>query len=221
MWRMSLPKPTPIFQPGHAQRAVEKQEKQSHDLRLATILQEDLICTQKIGSYWDTLGWVQFRLGHYEEAETYLQASWVLSQMSVVGDHLGQVYEKEKKTDQAVHMFRLALASPEGGGVNKDDTRKRLDHLGVKVPSSPLQAFGDRSGDELSKMRTVKLKKIATPGSVTLTAEFFLLFSPDKLEEASFISGSEKLREVEQEHRRCGFQGPLPLPQERAARRGA
>jgi tetratricopeptide (TPR) repeat protein len=194
----------------YAKRAVEEQEKQSHDLRLATILQEDLICTQKIGSYWDTLGWVQFRLGHYEEAETYLQASWVLSQMAVVGDHLGQVYEKEKNTNQAIHMYRLALASPEGGGVNKDDTRTRLDHLGVKAPSNPLQAFGDRSGDELSKMRTVKLKKIATLGSVALTAEFFLLFSPDKLEEASFISGSEKLREVGDSIVDADFQVRLP-----------
>ena len=194
----------------YAKRAVEEQEKQSHDLRLATILQEDLIGTQKIGSYWDTLGWVQFRLGHYEEAEIYLQASWVLSQMAVVGDHLGQVYEKEKKTDQAIHMYRLALASPEGGGVNKDDTRTRLDHLGVKVPSSPLQAFGDRSGDELSKMRTVKLKKITTPGSVTLTAEFFLLFAPDKIEEASFISGSEQLREMEDSIVDADFKVRLP-----------
>jgi hypothetical protein len=59
-------------------------------------------------------------------------------------------------------------------------------------------------------MRTVKLKKIATPGSVTLTAEFFLLFSPDKLEEASFISGSEKLREAEQSIEDADFQVRFP-----------
>ena len=176
----------------YAQRAVEEQEKQSHDLRLRSLLREDLDCTDKIGSFWDTLGWVQFRLGHYDQAETDLQASWVLSQIAVVADHLGQVFEKEKKTEMAIHMYHLAMAAPESGGITKDEIREHLAHLGVKAPSSPLDAFHDRSGDELSQMRTIKLKRLTTD---TATAEFFLLFTPGpKVEEVTFISGSEKLR---------------------------
>jgi tetratricopeptide (TPR) repeat protein len=181
----------------YAQRAVDEQERRSHDVKLATLLKEDLDCTVKIASFWDTLGWVEFRLGHLDRAERYLNAAWLLSQMAVVGDHLGQVYEQEKQTEKAIHMYRLAAATPEGRVAAGDKPRKHLEHLGIKVPTTPLLiASGDRSGDELSSLRTVTLKNLpptnATDGA---TAEFFLLFDPSgKVEEASFISGSNSLR---------------------------
>jgi len=178
----------------YAQHAVDEQERESFDVSLSELLPEDLVCTQKIGTFWDTLGWVQFRLGHYDQAVSYLRAAWILTQMAVVADHLGQVYEREKKTDEAIHMYRLANAVPEGGGVAKDEIRQRLDRLGTKVPTTPIDMArsGDRSGDELSQLRSVKLKRLIT-GSAT--AEFFLLFSPGpKLEDVAFVSGDETLK---------------------------
>jgi Tfp pilus assembly protein PilF len=64
----------------YAQRAVDGQEKESHDVGLSNLLLSDLACTQKIAMFWDTLGWVHFRLGHLEQAESYLHAAWLLSQ---------------------------------------------------------------------------------------------------------------------------------------------
>ncbi len=52
----------------YAQRAVDLQEKQSHDVDLSNLLAEDLSCTRKIGMFWDTLGWVYFRLGNLDKA---------------------------------------------------------------------------------------------------------------------------------------------------------
>ena len=182
----------------YARRAVEEQERQSHDVKLATILKDDLDCTMKIASFWDTLGWVEFRLGHLDRAESYLNASWLLSQMAVVGDHLGQVYEQEKKSDKAIHMYRLAAATSEGRSAAGDGPRKHLEHLGVKTEISPVtrMPISDRSGEELSRLRTVKLKNYApTVATAGATAEFFLLFEPSgKVEEASFISGADSLR---------------------------
>jgi len=182
-----------------SQRAVDEQEKLSHDVDLSNLLNEDLDCTQKIGSFWDTLGWIQFRLGHFNEAESYLNAAWLLTQIAAVADHLGQVYEKEKKTDKAIHMYHLALGTPYGHSGNLGPTSDRLDRLerlhpaDVKSPVTlKFNRLLDGSGDELSKIRTVKLKRLL-PG--TATAEFFLLFGPGpKLEDVSFISGSEKLK---------------------------
>jgi tetratricopeptide (TPR) repeat protein len=194
----------------YAQRAVEDQERQSHDVKLSSLLQGDLACTQDIGSYWDTLGWVQFRLGDFEQAESYLHAAWVLTQLAVVADHLGQVYEHEKETEKAIHMYRLALAAPENGGVAKETIRQRLDHLGVKAPSTPMEwaRSGDRSGDELSQLRTVKLKRLIAGKA---TAEFFLLFTPDsKVQDAAFINGDEKLRSVSAALTDAKFQVSFP-----------
>jgi len=183
----------------YAQRAVEGQEKESHDLRLGSLLQEDLACTVKIGMFWDTLGWAEFRLGHLERAESYLEAAWLLSQNAVIGDHLGQVYEKENRSDKAVHMYRLAMATTEGRSAAGSDPEKHLEHLGEKPNNSGLVVQGHivnsgvgNSGEELSRLRTVRLKRtIAGTGS----AEFFLLFNgSSKPEEAVFVSGSEELR---------------------------
>jgi len=179
----------------YAQHAVDAQEMESHDVELSNLLPEDLACTLRIGVFWDTLGWVHFRLGHLDQAESYLHAAWLLSQGAVEADHLGQVYEQQKKTEKAIHMYRLALATPEAHdpGGSWDDTRHRLEQLtGAKAPTAMDLLRGDPNGNELSGLRTVKLKRLV-PGSAE--AEFFLLFGPGpKVEDLHFISGSNQIR---------------------------
>jgi tetratricopeptide (TPR) repeat protein len=201
----------------YAQQAVDKQEKASFDVVLSNLLPEDLNCTQKIGTFWDTLGWIHFRLGHVDQAESYIHAAWLLSQAAVVADHLGQVYEQQKKAEKAIHMYRLALATPEAHapGSSWDETRHRLEHLtGTRAPS-PLDLLRvDPSGSELSQLRSVKIKRLV-PGSAT--AEFFLLFRPGpKVEDAEFVSGSEKLRSAGPTLLEANFQ--VSFPEHSAAR---
>ena len=148
----------------YAQQAVDRQEKESYDIDLSNLLPEDLRCTQKIGSFWDTLGWVHFRLGHLDQAESYIHAAWLLSQAAVVADHLGQVYEQQKKTENAIHMYRLALATPEAHDGSWDETRHRLEHLtGAKAPTGLDLLPGDPKGSELSQLRSVKLQRTLCP----------------------------------------------------------
>jgi len=193
----------------YAQHAVDAQEMESHDADLSNVLPEDLACTRKIGMFWDTLGWVHFRLGHFDQAESYLYAAWLLSQGAVEADHLGQVYEQQKKTEKAIHMYRLALSTPESHGGSWDETRHRLEHLtGAKAPTAPDLIRGDPNGSELSQLRSVKLKRLV-PGSAT--AEFFLLFSPGpKVDDVEFISGSEKLKSTGQALSQAKFQVAFP-----------
>ena len=189
---VSLPKALEL-----AQRAVEEQEKQSHNVELSNLLKEDLECTRRIGYVWDTLGWTEFRLGHFEDAENYLNAAWTLMQDAVVAEHLGEVYERENENDKAAHMYRLALAGSGSHSADLDETKPRLKRLD-RTEGKPLASKGvvpafDGSGDELSQLRTVKLKQLIPE---TASAEFFLLFGPgaEKLEDVAFISGSEKLK---------------------------
>jgi tetratricopeptide (TPR) repeat protein/transglutaminase-like putative cysteine protease len=195
----------------YAQKAVNEQEKESYDVELSDLFPEDLQCTQSIGPFWDTLGWVYFRLGSLDQAESYLNAAWLLSQAPLIGDHLGQVYEREKKTEKAIHTYRLALASmgARAFGDAGDATRRRLEHLtGRKEPAGPDLVHGASGGDELSQLRTVKLKRLV-PGAAT--AEFFLLFSPGpKIEDVQFISGSEELKSAESGLSGAKFQVTFP-----------
>lgn len=195
----------------YAQRAVEDEEKESRGVDLANLVPEDLLSTRKLSSYWDTLGWVHFRSGNFGQAESFLNAAWLLSQDPVVADHLGQVYEQQKKTAKAIHMYRLALATPQGNvtGGQWDDTRNRLSKLtGTKAPTSMELLRSDPNGNELSQLRSVKLKRLV-PGSAT--AEFFLLFSPGpKVEGVEFISGSGKLKSAAKVLSETSFQIAFP-----------
>lgn len=193
-----------------AQRAVSLEEKHSQEIHKSGLTNGDLDNTAGIGSYWDTLGWVEFRLGHLDQAEAYLRSAWLLTQNAAVGDHLGQVYEQEKKSEQAIHMYRLAVATTEGQSSDKDEARQHLSHLGVEGPTNDivLKRGGNASGDELSKMRTVKLKTLI-PGSAT--AEFSLLFAPGPgITDVSFVSGSLKLREFSQALKLAKFDISFP-----------
>ena len=195
----------------YAQRAVEEIEKESRAVDLANLVPENLTYTQKISSYWDTLGWVHFRAGNLSQAENLLNAAWLLSQHPVVAAHLGQVYEQQKKTAKAIHMYRLALATPEGNnpGAEWDDIRQRLEKLtGKKAPTGTELLRADPNGNELSQLRSVKLKRLV-PG--TATAEFFLLFAPGpKVEQVEFINGAEKLKSAARLLSETNFQIAFP-----------
>ena len=64
---------------------------------LQKVQNADLRLTGAISQYWDTLGWIYFKKGDLTRAESYLTSAWQLSQEGVIGDRLGQVYEKERK----------------------------------------------------------------------------------------------------------------------------
>ena len=167
----------------YAKDAVQGEEDASRNVHLETLEVSGLAHTPLLAAYWDTLGWVYFRMSDLPQAEKYLSSAWELSQDATIADHLGQVYEQEHQPQEAIHIYRLALA------VNTDlpETQKRLDHRPGQVETRQHLPGGD-----LSQMRTTKLARLV-PG--TASAEFFFLFAPGpKLEEVKFISGSEKLR---------------------------
>ena len=195
----------------YAQRAVQEQEMESQQVDLSNLAPENLACTQRLANFWDTLGWVHFRLGNLHDAESYLYAAWLLDQSAVVADHLGQVYAQQKKTAKAIHMYQLALATPEAHVPDDswDETRHRLSELtGKKAPTAIELLRGDPNGTELSGLRTVKLKRLVT-GSAE--ADFFVLFAPGpKIEALEFVSGSQKLRSAGQALSSANFQVTFP-----------
>jgi tetratricopeptide (TPR) repeat protein len=195
----------------YSQKAVDEQEKQTYDVKLSELLPEDLIRTRRIGAFWDTLGWVYYRLGRLDEAESYLKAAWLLSQAPVIGDHLGQVYEQQGKTEKAIHTYRLVLAAlgSRAYGDSGAETRHRLERLsGSRLPNTLRLPSSDTGGAELSQLRSAKLKRVVA-GSAS--AEFFLLFGPGaKIEDVQFISGSEKLKSAEQVLSEAKFQVAFP-----------
>jgi tetratricopeptide (TPR) repeat protein/transglutaminase-like putative cysteine protease len=195
-----------------AERAVREEEESSGKIHLENLTVGDLHSAERLASYWDTLGWAQFRLGQAVAAEKYLRASWTLSQQPTAADHLGQLYEQRQRRQDAIHMYRLAIRASSAVGGTADPAELQA-HLARLVPVSNLSTGfdlhrGDSTGDELSQMRSVKLARIVTEQS---SADFFLLLGPGaKVEETRFVTGSEKLKAADKFIRAGTFPASFP-----------
>ena len=159
---------------------------------------------------WDAAGWLAFQSGKMERAENFAKAAWLLNETDEVGYHLGQIYEKEGKTKQAVHQYALAMAASDtaplmmGQNIGRNEKKvyrqralERYVKLTGKQPSLnasdrlPNGQWSVSPIEELSRMREVK---IASNASVSGSAEFRLRFAPERLESVEFVSGESGLK---------------------------
>ena len=201
----------------YAESAVSATTAALRNLSLDSLTSQELPLVPSLVAYWDTLGWVYYSEGNYDKAEKYIAAAWIVGQHGEVGDHLGQIYEKEGKKDLALATYRLALA----GLRPIPETQERIDALeksdgkdsaksNAKKGAAPEGAT-QKSKEDLQSLRTVDLGKAKTTGS----AEFFVLMSggagtPAKTEGAKFISGDEKLKTLTDALRTAEYPSSFP-----------
>jgi tetratricopeptide (TPR) repeat protein len=171
----------------YAESAVSATTAALRNLSLDRLTQQDLPLVPSLIAYWDTLGWVYFSEGNLDKAEKYVAAAWGLGQHGEVGDHLGQIYEKEGKQDRALETYELAVT----GLRPVPETKERIDAL-VKAHS---KLNGAKDNASLQSLRTIDVGKAKENGN----ADFFVLLSGGagaaaKAEAVKFVSGDEKLK---------------------------
>ena len=163
--------------------------------------------TSSLGATWDTVGWLYYHLGKYDEALPYLQASWILIQHPEVGDHLGQLYAKLGKKQEAVHVYRLAFSAsgqntrtPANPAVLHSITEHYKALMGANA--NPGSFTTTRKGDgtftpmpieELSRMRMVKITTKPHPSAHGTVS---IVFSPGKIEEVTMVDGDATLKSM-------------------------
>ena len=59
----------------------------------------------------DSLGWVHFRLGNYDEARRHLQRAWDMTQDGEIGAHLGEVMWVQGDHDEARAIWEASRKS--------------------------------------------------------------------------------------------------------------
>jgi tetratricopeptide (TPR) repeat protein len=95
------------------------------------------------GAYLDSLGWVEFRAGKFEQALTDLQraAQTITRDDPVVFEHLGDTYLKLNRVANAVESWQKALAlDPQNRKIaEKIDNAKTKLSKGAVTPSNSLQ----------------------------------------------------------------------------------
>jgi tetratricopeptide (TPR) repeat protein/transglutaminase-like putative cysteine protease len=168
----------------YADAAINSLQTQLRDVRLDSLRFQDLGAAQFLYNIWDTKGWIEFKRGDLGLAEQYINAAWQASGSGNIGEHLGEIYEKQGKREQAIRAYLWALA----GDPPSDSARARLDALGV---SKEIEHKVEEARRELQRQRTTPLQ-ISGKGS----AEFFLLISPAKVEQVKFIKGSDGLKNL-------------------------
>ena len=178
-----------------SENAVNQIEQQSAKTNLAGFENKDLAHVVELAAQWDTLGWTYFKRGDTAKAEKYVEASWQLSQLAEVADHLGQIYNKQGRRDDAICLWRLAEAS----NGDKESVSERL--RAANAPSfETLRRVGGKTKtlavsavEELARLRTID---IPTVSKQTGIAEFFLLVSQRGIEDVQFINGSDTLKDA-------------------------
>jgi tetratricopeptide (TPR) repeat protein len=183
----------------YAESALSATTAALRNVSLDRLTPQDLPLVPSLIAYWDTLGWVYFSQGNMDKAEKYIAAAWQLGQHGEVGDHLGQIYEKQGKKDQALRTYALSL----NGLRPVPETRDRL--AALAGGDAKVDATVAKFKDDLQQLRTIDLGKVARE---TGSAEFFVLLSRGlshaesgtgqssaaTVEAVKFASGDEKLK---------------------------
>ena len=191
-----------------AETATLQLEEQSSKTNAEKMDTQDWLFPQRLRSFWDTLGWVHFRLSHFEQAEKYLRAAWQLDSSGTVGDHLGQAYEKDGKRQEAIHVYSLAAGSDNPG----------MDHALVRVQKL---VGNDLKGDDIvlaareeyRSINRVRIPRVSRGGS---SAEFLVTFKSGSTDhEVRFSRGSEELRGATAQIRNAKFD--IRFPDDRPA----
>ncbi|HYT75337.1 MAG TPA: DUF3857 domain-containing protein [Vicinamibacterales bacterium] len=166
-----------------------------------------------LASYWDTLGWVLFAKGDVANAKKYVSAAWMVSQHAEVGDHLGQIYEKEGRRDDAITAYARALAA------ERPDPSVR-ERLAAIAGPAHVDALLTAHRDDLLAARTVTL---GARGPAGKQGEFFVVFSSQGRPDGThFIGGDPQIQDLAPEVEKLHVEGMFPDEQaERLLRRVA
>ena len=189
----------------YARKAVRQTSEESQKVELDGLVEKDLAYSRELPMYWDTLGWVYYRMGNPEQAEKYVSAAWKLEQDPVIGEHLGEILQKQKKTQAALVVFKQSLQVISSG--YEEETEKIRGHI-KELNRGKIPDKSPGTQTELNNLRTIKLSRLTEDQE---SADFFLSISPGgKIEKVKFISGSDKLKSATTALSQLKLDDPFP-----------
>lgn len=170
----------------YAESALASVTSALRNVSVEHVTMRDISNVSALGSYWDTLGWVEYKKGDLAKAKKYIEASWRLSHSGEVGDHLAQIYEKEGKKEEAIRLYAQSLSAERP----VPDTKDRLAKLaGDAKRIAELQA---RHKADSEALRTFKVKNAT--GKVGKADFFIVLATGSKEADVRYIYGAEELK---------------------------
>jgi tetratricopeptide (TPR) repeat protein len=170
----------------YAEKAIEATNARTRGMSLDHLSNEDAWLPAALAAYWDTLGWVKLQQGNSAEAEKYVRSAWQVRSIGEIGDHLGQIYEKEGRKAEATEAYSLALAANQP----MPGTKARL--VALLGSDADVDRLTKEAARNFAEGRTIRIKNTHAVDGI---AEFWILLSPGpKVRGVKFISGDEALR---------------------------
>jgi len=187
-----------------AEQALSFQEQKTLQIISAGEADKSFDQVTILTSYWDTLGWVFYRLGKLDKAEPYIRAAWELKPNLEYGVHLGSIYEAQLRPKDAIVIYRMSLNGK--GGPLKDTVQAGLARLGdpnaeplpmqvaIPLPLLGPRLLGDTpeplvdiliAGDKQPVVTLLRgdptLEKSLTPAIQSALAKFLPDSGPEKI----------------------------------------
>jgi tetratricopeptide (TPR) repeat protein len=165
-----------------------------------------------LGSYWDTLGWIHYKRANYPAAREYLEAAWSLHPIPLIGEHLGQTYEKLDRRDDAGRTYAMAIAA--GDLPSRSNRRAELlDEIRGKLakiapPDADLEYLVRAGRTDLKRMNSVDVPNSRHAAGST---DLALKIEGDKITDLRTISGDKSIADTPEAIR--GLKLPLKMPQ--------
>jgi tetratricopeptide (TPR) repeat protein len=120
-----------------AEQAVQLQEQTTSKLVSMKDKVKSFDLMQILGADWETLGWVYYRQGQHEKAETYMHAAWELKPRNAdINMYMGLIYDAQHKPNDATTFYRMALSATNSPTLTKA-IQIRFDRLGITT-NAPL-----------------------------------------------------------------------------------
>lgn len=147
----------------YSQNSIRTVEAQLNAASLDTVGPTQAGLVSSLSAFWDTMGWIKFKQGNPKAAENYVYAAWVLNDHSDVGEHLGQIYEKEGRRQDAANVYAVALGYPNPPA----DLRARL-----------IALVGEKQAAARVATDTRRVFDLPNPQNLDAVAQFWVLLSP-------------------------------------------
>ena len=209
----------------YAEKAIVQLEEQAQGGESSA--DTELHVTFEFSLVWDTLGWVYFQQGDVKHAEALVRCAWLLGEDSLVAEHLGEIYEKEGKTQQAAHAYESALAvssvpassfgmSPDTARAYQtraDEIRDRYRKLtGKGVPLAEIKRLpnGEWTKTPAEQLRASREVKVSNEEKLSGSADFVVEFEPGKVDSVQYLSGSDELEKLTEKLKAAHY--PLDFP---------
>jgi protein TonB len=159
-----------------SERCLTIENARLQNISLDHLTPDQLNYVSWMASYWDTRGWIYFLRGDNTDARLYLEASWSLHTNPTVGDHLGQIYEKSGRSEEAAKVYAMAIASaelPSRRRIDLDDladVKKRLAKLAAENADSRIA----QGRSDLSARNVIS---VANEGAANTSGDFAVRLS--------------------------------------------